>query len=77
TAPPEYGEALEWKTKHLSGYPELWEYYTLSRVREHVRAKTLKELTEQVNIEKENYAPVNNFFTKGSNRRRANHPANR
>ncbi len=70
-APPEYGEALSWKIKNLSKYPELWKRYNINRVVAHIRENTIKELTEQINQEKEQYEPVHSVLSGKSNRKKS------
>jgi hypothetical protein len=71
-APPEYGAALSWKMKHLKEYPQIWDSYDLNRIIEHIKAGTIKKLTQQVNIEKENYEPQQSCLTAKSKRKRTN-----
>ena len=68
-APPEYGEALSWKIKNLSGYPDLWAQYPIKRIIQHIQAGTMKYLTENVNIQKEGYERKENIFTQRSRKR--------
>jgi hypothetical protein len=71
-APQEYGAALSWKMKHLKEYPQMWNSYDLNRIIKHIKAGTINELTQQVNIEKENYEPQQNCFTARNSSKRTN-----
>lgn len=71
----EYGEAMLYKTRMLSQYPDLWAQYDLKRIIAHIKAGTLHELTNQINQEKENHEPKQSILSGKSNRKKSYSPA--
>jgi len=70
-APAVYAEAMVYKMKHLSQYPQIWNDYSLQRIIKHLEAGIVSELTEQINIQKEQYEPVHSVLSGKSNRKKS------